>query len=277
MISQLIKQKIVDEGESATDFVAKVTQRAGKPLRIAVNSKYEKNVSSTLLISVDVMQKIKVSLNLTQNKTTSLASKLRTAARKRKLIEPNLKEHLSADIHCEDDFFEVKVFDFVFTKDNKTTNISRNILFCKNLKSCVKYVTHKRDVVDPRFKIGLDGGGGFLKLCLSIQSADNDPVVRRSSRQKYSDGVASKRFRDSGVKKLFILAITESTQENYHNVKLLWSSLNIDLLGGTVAVDLKLANILCGIMTHSSTYPCTWCYSKCDQLHTIGELRTVGS
>ena len=54
----------------------------------------------------------------------------------------------------------------------------------------------------------------------------------------------------------------------------LFSELNISPFNGTIATDLKLANILVGIMAHSSTYPCTYCYAKSNELHTCGDLRT---
>jgi len=63
----------------------------------------------------------------------------------------------------------------------------------------------------------------------------------------------------------------------YENVFQLWTALGIQRFVGTIAVDLKLANILCGIMAHSSMFPCTWCYARKDKLNEIAELRTIGN
>lgn len=53
-------------------------------------------------------------------------------------------------------------------------------------------------------KFGVDGGGGFLKVCLSIQTIEGDDNESiDGSRLKYKDGAASERFLDSGVKKLY--------------------------------------------------------------------------
>lgn len=57
------------------------------------------------------------------------------------------------------------------------------------------------------------------------QSTDED-----LTRRKYKDGVPTKRFRYSGVKKLFILALAPSTQENYTNVHQLWTTLDLNQL-----------------------------------------------
>lgn len=79
------------------------------------------------------------------------------------------------------------------------------------------------------------------------------------------------------MKRLFILSAVPSAQENYDNVGQLFSALNITPFDGTIATDLKLANILIGIMSHSSAYPCTYCYAKHDELHTCSELRTTAN
>ena len=52
-------------------------------------------------------------------------------------------------------------------------------------------------------KFGIDGGGGFLKFCLSVQSVDklncgSDIPLRQS----YNEGVRAKKFKDAGVKKV---------------------------------------------------------------------------
>ena len=40
--------------------------------------------------------------------------------------------------------------------------------------------------------------------------------------------------------------------------------------------DLKLANILCGIQSHSSNHPCCWCDASSTNLQKCGHLRTFG-
>lgn len=115
-----------------------------------------------------------------------------------------------------------------------------------------------------------------MKVSLSIQSTENQ-LENKTNRQRYKDGVASKRFSDSGVKKLFILGIAPSVQENYDNVIKLWSAIKINSSQGTIATDLKLANIMSGLMTHSSALPCTYCTAEKGNLQDYGELRTIES
>ena len=103
-------------------------------------------------------------------------------------------------------------------------------------------------------RIGLDGGGGFMKICLSV--FDMNCAQNREYRKRLGE-----KFKDSGVKKVMIIAIVPDIQENYVNVKRLWLEYGIDKLkrNFTIATDLKLCNILLGLMSHTSTHPCCWC------------------
>lgn len=51
--------------------------------------------------------------------------------------------------------------------------------------------------------------------------------------------------------------------------------MNLNEILGTVATDLKLANILTDLMPSSSSHPCTWCDSFMNELHVCGLYRTV--
>lgn len=43
----------------------------------------------------------------------------------------------------------------------------------------------------------------------------------------------------------------------------------------TIACDLKMANILAGLMSHASAHPCTWCCAKREHLGRPGLSRTL--
>ena len=67
-------------------------------------------------------------------------------------------------------------------------------------------------------------------------------------------------------------------QENYYNLNKIWQKLNLnDLLkdDATISTDLKLANLICGIGTHASTFPCTWCTAEKNKLHLKETIRTI--
>lgn len=121
-------------------------------------------------------------------------------------------------------------------------------------------MTKKLNVSDFHLKFGIDGGGGFLKICLSIQTNVNQSH-NKNLRQKNEYGIYAKKFKDSGVNKLLILALAPNSLENYKNVQF-ESALSINQLRGTMTTDLKLTNILVDIMSHSCIYPCTWVHCK---------------
>lgn len=249
----------------------------GRPTRVSINSSKEKNVTTRQLSAKDVI-KVQSVLGLSQRKTIGMASMFRSALRNRKAYEPGLKKKISNRLHSLDIFFEHKNIDFTIVKGKNTQNIKQDVVFCKDLNGLIKYVKDKRNVSAVHLKFGIDGGVGFLKVNLSIQSTQYESTSDRH-RQKYEDGAASKQFLDTGVKKLFIIGSAKGVQENHENVSKLWTLVNINsaVEGATIAVDLKLVNIISGLMAHSSLYPCTWCIVRKDQLNDCDELRTYGS
>ena len=59
---------------------------------------------------------------------------------------------------------------------------------------------------------------------------------------------AHAKFRDSGVKRLIILALIENASETYSNIKLLMDLIQVNTLSFATSfcVDLKMVNILMG-------------------------------
>lgn len=161
------------------------------------------------------------------------------------------------------------------SKTKKVHETEQVAVYCNNLAGLIQHVKEKRNVSEVRLKFGIDGGGGSLKICMSMQSVENEIESNPKKRRKYSDQVFSESFQDSGVKKLFIIGLVQNVQESYDNVKELWSDIGIDQEKGTVSADLKLCNIMSGIMPCSSSYPCTWCEVSKEDLENASTLRTI--
>ena len=99
-------------------------------------------------------------------------------------------------------------------------------------------------------------------------------TARSKSRRKRA------KYLDSSVKKLFVLAIVKDVAETYQNVKTILRAMNLENISFdfVLATDLKLQNILIGIQSSSSTYPCSYCesprpFTKKAALRTLGKLR----
>ena len=60
-------------------------------------------------------------------------------------------------------------------------------------------------------KVGIDGGGGSLKICMSVFDMANLVSGNKVGLWKI--------FKDSGVNKVFLVAAVPVVPENYQNVK----------------------------------------------------------
>ena len=168
------------------------------------------------------------------------------------------------------------------------SKVDRSVSYCKDFPGLSNYLKSERGLVvgesDLREKIGIDSGQGFLKVCLNLEEVkgDESTLEVKRSRLSYSEGAFNSLFKDSGVKKLIILALVEDINEDYDNLKTILELVKVDI-DSVFALDLKAANILMGIGTHSSTHPCVWCdmkkcdFSKIETLFDGGNLRTLGS
>ena len=109
-------------------------------------------------------------------------------------------------------------------------------------------------------KIGLDAGGEFLKVCLNVLTDEGVPARKRL---RFEDGISPKKFRSTSVRKLLILAIVPGIKENYENVANVLMLLNFHDIPTSPTVrytaDLKMINLLLGLMSAASRFPCSWC------------------
>ena len=121
-------------------------------------------------------------------------------------------------------------------------------------------------------KVGIDGGGGFLKVSLGIIELNREPNTPPAKLN-----CTNKFFKDTGVKRQLIIAVSEDLQENYSNVSQIFELINMRDQDFVLSCDLKLANIICGLQAHSSAHPCTWCESSAKDLLNQGKLRTFQS
>lgn len=115
IISSTLKKKVFKGANSSQTSFA-INQFHGKPLKIAVNPK--KSKENPVIKSSD-WKKVRTKFGLTNNTTLGIASMVRVATNNRKIIEPNLKQNLSDEIHSLDSFFVVKSFNFKSTKKMK--------------------------------------------------------------------------------------------------------------------------------------------------------------
>lgn len=260
-VSTIIKEKV--ENSVPNSCVQLETGNKGK-LNIIASNKKVPTVQNNA-VTIEDISEMQRTLNLSTNNTIKLASCLQKLKSKtnKKITESYVKTKLQEKRHVLDTLFDKMTAELENGQENKHESVQRDIIFCKDILAFLDFIVQKRNLTQKNvelLKIGLDGGGGFFKVCLNIQTKE---TTNRGD------------LKDSGVKKLFILAIVKNIKENYFNVLYIWKLLKIDELGSySISTDLKLANILMGLMSHSSAFPCTWCQSNAQNLNNEGDLRT---
>ena len=81
-------------------------------------------------------------------------------------------------------------------------------------------------------------------------------------------------MKTSGVKKQLLVAVYQNLSENYENVKPLLELIDAKNVQYVLSCDMKMANILSGIQSHSSAHPCCWCNIDSKSLNKTGQPRT---
>ena len=202
-------------------------------------------------------------LGLSDTQTETACSVIRSW-KGREFFEPNLREKLQFEDGILDEFFDVTHIEIDGQK--------KHLVYCTNVAELISQLVTKREAsANHILKIGIDGGGGFLKVCLSILDYE---VVESETKFSYKDGLKRDIFKDGGVKKLIILALIEDVKETYSNIKQLVDLLEIGTDKYFFAFDMKLANIYFGIEAASSTHPCSWCELSKEEMQ---DMNVIGS
>ena len=227
-------------------------------------------------ISTENLSTIGKNMNLSLRRTKELSHYLRASTNSRKAVAPHVEKQLYKDRHLLDQFFDYDMLLFMEeeskAKKKPERKFRQHAVYTNNINGLIDKVIDHRSLnrADTFIRIGLDGGGGFVKICVSVFDAKSKES-RKSS--------LSKKYLDSGVKKVQMLAVAPDVPENYLNMKRLWVEAGIHKLQYRfiVATDMKLMNILLGLQNHSCTHPCCWCNIDKNNLDKKGKLRTFSS
>ena len=288
--SSILKDK--KESDPSINSVSLATT-TGRPMHVSISQTQSTKAS---LSTSDIFD-IQVDMNLSNNQTLRMASHIRKATQSRFSVERNCKSKLLERYHCLDHMFEVSDIEYVLMKGNECQgHVISPTVYCTNIDQMIALLHENRKYSpddDILYKICLDSGGGFLKLCLSLSNksvlsdvpVDQNETIRTGTRCSFEGGISAKQFKDTGVKKMLILAITPDVQETYANVLRLMvqaqlagpNSQSHNLSNFVFSSDLKIANIILGLMSHSSCHPCSWCDIHKSNLHLKGIPRTLKS
>lgn len=257
IVTSILKNKQI----STNDCIRLTRPQGGMPLSVNIGNK---PTSTQPSISVDDFKQITQHLDISINKSLTLAKDLRIVSAKRKIIMPGLKQKLVESSHTLDELYAVKMLNLKAKISPKVYDfVSTPVVYCVNIEGLIDFVIQERGGSDDiEFKIGVDGGGGFLKICLNlVETKESSPA--KGKRARYCDGIGRNLFKSTSVNKLMILALAPDVAETHMNMFKLWDILDMqssfEYKQAKVATDLKMANILLGLMSHSSCHPCSWC------------------
>ena len=189
------------------------------------------------------VKELRVTAGLTRRQTKKCTQIIRAKLGK-KTIEPNVDLGLSSEKEVFKDHFHYQSVNM----DIKENKENRTVILCHNVDDILWEIIKQREL-DPHkhlVKIGIDGGQGFLKICMVVNYLNlKEPK--------------SPHIKFDSVKKIFLLALAENVKESYDNLKILLRPMELHNFKLYCAVDFKVASLLLGIQCASATYPCIYC------------------
>ena len=287
LASKVIKEKAISAfGSTISLSTAGPSLTLSKPS--VPPSKATKALYKDQPIPAEELKKMMIAQNMSLNQMKRQTF-LNRAFYGRNSVESGSIEKIRDMDKALEPFFTVKPLDFDSSnKDERTSGlkVNRSLVYCHDISGLLTHICKARNLenIEVHNKIGIDGGGGFLKVCLNVQTFQNieEGPEKKQSTFSYTEGAFAKEFKNSSVNKLMILAIVENVCENYNNLKMILELLGLDEIDSVNAFDMKLANAFIGIGTAASTYPCPWCISSKDEfrnenfMYSGKDLRTLG-
>ena len=178
---------------------------------------------------------IRLKTNLSINKTYDVLKVIRSSLGK-KSVEAMIKPKMQMENKAYKDLFQATTFE------------NKPVVFCSEVKELLCRVQKSREDAPDYYRLGLDSGRGSLKMTISVMDTKKDVMTG---------------IKLSGVKRILVIAVAIACSETYEVIKYLFNITNVEeALDGKkwfISSDLKMDNILCGIGSHASSYPCHMC------------------
>jgi len=233
---ELIKDDLKDGGAAGMSL-----QTGGRPMKIQKVETQDKVVTKQL--THKDFQEIRTFSNLSINQTRKVAQKIRQSLGN-SVVEKNLHLQIQSSNKLFDGMFAVQSFE------------SKPVVYCTDILQVIETIQMHRHEIPILLRFGSDQGRGLLKLVLSLIDTFERPTGRSGD------------FLNSGVKKCIILGNALGIGESYESIRMLIKSCEIEkiflrysdeLQGVIFSCDLKMTNLLLGLGSHSSKYPCPFC------------------
>ena len=139
-------------------------------------------------------------------------------------------------------------------------------MYCEELELLLDFIISERDYEEENVdvKVSMDGGKGRMLVVLHLGDGDED-----------------KSTKDTSTKRAIILAYVDDIPETHFNLSKILNNLKIHMMKyhHSIVGDLKLYNIILGLMECGSRHGCPFCKGKKgpDGKWIAGEYRTLES
>nr|XP_047138903.1 uncharacterized protein LOC124814863 [Hydra vulgaris] len=269
---QIASSTIVSKESSPCGTIRLVQPKGGGLLPITQGPSCSKQLfKDPAVVTAKDLAQVQLNTGLSNSGIKKLTSTIMHVS-SAKVLEPNILHKFQDLGKSLEEHFTQTPTTFISSDQKKSQSV---VIHCKNLQALTEEVLLSRKVFSKHIiKLGINGGGGFLKVCLGVLQNEADSEAVYPPNKRFLTSSTSK---DSGVKQQFLVAVAEGVQENYSNVKLILSLISISEINFVVSCDMKLANIICGLQSHASAHPCTWCTVESSNLANQGTLRTFRS
>ena len=170
-VSEQFASRIIDKAEKNSDGQAVLNTGGGKPKLVSTGP-----AEDPVQIPHSAFFKMEREVGLSRNAINEVKTILTSETKKRKLVEPYLKDAMIQQGRICDDYFHVRE-KMVFEGKDKL-EITRPLVLCKDVPAFISFVKEKRTETSFIHKLGLDGGKGSLKVTLNLIG---DPENLRNS------------------------------------------------------------------------------------------------
>ena len=224
------------------------------------------------VVSAEDFTKIASAHNMSLNEAESLARDLRSAAKDRKLFESDLMRKVREKYHSLNDFYTCSDVEVVTSRKDKIQAIGRNGKVTRPafhikkeyLAVLISLIFEARNYhhnTEVMIKIGIDGGGSFEKMCMNVIKVVDDlsSPAKKGARTRYKDGFLTKKFKDSGVKRLFPLVFVQDAKETQDLMAIMVELIDLNSISYVPVFDIKAGLLFLGMCTATASCPCMFC------------------
>nr|XP_047133864.1 uncharacterized protein LOC124812012 [Hydra vulgaris] len=160
---------------------------------------------------------------------------LKTLRRSGVKFKSNMEKALDEKSKLLSNFYVTELLDF---QKNDYATVKRHLVYIEDITTFLDFVIKYRGQVPQNtfVKVGIDSGGGSLKVIVNLFDPTKDRTEDSSSLGSYS-----------GANTSLVLAYCKRVSENHSNMTMIVERLKLHECKYLLASDIKLINILLGI------------------------------